>query len=202
VAPAQLLGQQLQQTAPDRLAAAAAAAAAPGAAHDDVLFAVFVILPFIGTSLALVRYNWFPASVFVGDTFCYFAGMTFAVVGIHGHFSKTLILLFLPQIFNFLYSLPQLFRLVPCPRHRLSRVDPQTRLLHPSTFPCKASELRLLKRHSDDEECPNLTVLCAALRLFGPMHERSLTLVLLALQVLSAVVAFFVRYVLLGGAYE
>lgn len=40
----------------------------------------------------------FPARVFVGDTYCYFAGMTFAVVGIHGHFSKTLILMFLPQV--------------------------------------------------------------------------------------------------------
>ena len=35
--------------------------------------------------------NWYPSTVFVGDTFCYFAGMTFAVVGIHGHFSKTLV---------------------------------------------------------------------------------------------------------------
>jgi UDP-N-acetylglucosamine--dolichyl-phosphate N-acetylglucosaminephosphotransferase len=55
----------------------------------------------------------------VGDTYCYFAGMTFAVVGILGHFSKTLLLFFIPQILNFLYSTPQLFKLVPCPRHRL-----------------------------------------------------------------------------------
>lgn len=40
----------------------------------------------------------YPARVFVGDTFCYFAGMTFAVVGIHGHFSKTLLLMFFPQV--------------------------------------------------------------------------------------------------------
>ena len=30
-------------------------------------------------------------------TLCYFAGMTFAVVGILGHFSKTLLLFFIPQ---------------------------------------------------------------------------------------------------------
>ncbi len=60
-----------------------------------------------------------PAKVFVGDTYCYFAGMTFAVVGILGHFSKTLLLFFIPQILNFLYSTPQLFKFVPCPRHRL-----------------------------------------------------------------------------------
>lgn len=59
--------------------------------------------------------------MFVGDTFCYFAGMTFAVVGILGHFSKTMLLFFIPQVLNFLYSLPQLFHVIPCPRHRLPR---------------------------------------------------------------------------------
>jgi UDP-N-acetylmuramyl pentapeptide phosphotransferase/UDP-N-acetylglucosamine-1-phosphate transferase len=43
----------------------------------------------------------------VGDTYCYFAGMTFAAIGIHSHFSKTLLMLFVPQILNFLYSTPQ-----------------------------------------------------------------------------------------------
>ena len=63
----------------------------------------------------------YPSKVFVGDTFCYFAGMTFAVVAILAHFSKTLMLFFVPQVFNFLYSIPQLFKFVPCPRHRLPR---------------------------------------------------------------------------------
>ena len=45
--------------------------------------------------------------MFPGDTFCYFSGMTLAVVAILGHFSKTLLLFFLPQIVNFLYSCPQ-----------------------------------------------------------------------------------------------
>ena len=165
---------------------------------DDALFAIFIILPFIATSLALLRHNWFPASVFVGDTFCYFAGMTFAVVGIHGHFSKTLLLLFLPQIANFLYSLPQLTHVVPCPRHRLPRYDPVSRLMHASTFPCRPSQYRAFKRAPDELECPNFTLICAVLRLAGPMRERSLTVVLLALQVLSVAFAFVVRYVLLG----
>ena len=52
---------------------------------------------------------------------CYFAGMTFAVVGILGHFSKTMLLFFMPQVFNFLYSLPQLLHIIPCPRHRMPR---------------------------------------------------------------------------------
>jgi len=45
--------------------------------------------------------------------------MVFAVVGIQAHFSKTLLLLMVPQILNFGYSVPQLFHLVPIPRHRL-----------------------------------------------------------------------------------
>lgn len=61
--------------------------------------------------------------------------MAFAVVGILGHYSKTLLLFFLPQIFNFLYSVPQLFGLVPCPRHRLPRLDPKTGLLVNSWAP-------------------------------------------------------------------
>lgn len=48
--------------------------------------------------------------------------MTFAVVGILGHFSKTMLLFFIPQAFNFLLSLPQLFLLVECPRHRLPKL--------------------------------------------------------------------------------
>ena len=182
----------------------AGSAAAAGGTDANALFAVFITLPFIATSLALLRFNWFPAKVFVGDTFCYFAGMTFAVVGIHGHFSKTLLLLFLPQVFNFIYSTPQLFRLVPCPRHRLPRVDPETRLMHPSTFPCAAHEYRFpfLKRAAGDTECPNLTILCAVLRVFGPMSERSLTLTLLVLQGLCSCLAFFVRYVLFADAKE
>ncbi|PVU90849.1 hypothetical protein BB561_004705 [Smittium simulii] len=78
-----------------------------------------LMLPFICVSLALYKLNKYPAKVFVGDTYCYFAGMTFAVSGILGHFSKTLLLFFMPQILNFVYSTPQLFRLVPCPRHRM-----------------------------------------------------------------------------------
>ena len=160
----------------------------------EKIFAILMVMPFIGTALGLLRHNWFPAKVFVGDTFCYFAGMTFAVIGIHGHFSKTILLLFLPQIVNFIYSVPQLFKIVPCPRHRLPRVDPNTRLLHTSTFPCKKHEYRLLKVKADEVECPNLTLLCLVLRIAGPMKEQTLTIVMLAIQMLSSAVAFYVRY--------
>ncbi|KAJ2911249.1 tunicamycin resistance protein [Coemansia aciculifera] len=86
------------------------------------LFTLYLLLPFVGVSTALYYWNVYPARVFVGDTYCYFAGMTFAVCGILGHFSKTMLLLFVPQIFNFIYSAPQIFGLVPCPRHRLPKM--------------------------------------------------------------------------------
>lgn len=73
-------------------------------------------------SIFLVR-SRYPARVFVGDTFCYFSGMTVAVVAILGHFSKTALLFFIPQIANFIFSLPQLFHFLPCPRHRLPRFN-------------------------------------------------------------------------------
>lgn len=60
------------------------------------MYSLTIMLPFVACTLALVKYNSFPSQVFVGDTFCYAAGMTFAVVGILGHFSKTLMLFFIP----------------------------------------------------------------------------------------------------------
>ncbi|NXC37528.1 GPT acetylglucosaminephosphotransferase, partial [Penelope pileata] len=87
--------------------------------RDDHIFSLYFMIPFFFTTLGLFYHNWYPSQVFVGDTFCYFAGMTFAVVGILGHFSKTMLLFFIPQVLNFLYSLPQLFHIIPCPRHRL-----------------------------------------------------------------------------------
>ncbi|KAJ1944488.1 tunicamycin resistance protein, partial [Linderina pennispora] len=70
-------------------------------AQQNHMFSLYLLLPFVSVSTALYYWNVYPARVFVGDTYCYFAGMTFAVCGIHGHFSKTLLLLFVPQAFNF-----------------------------------------------------------------------------------------------------
>lgn len=83
----------------------------------------------IGESLLPPRFSFrkltnaflasYPSRVFVGDTWCYFAGQVLACAGVLGHFSKTLLLFFIPQVFNFIFSCPQLFGIVPCPRHRL-----------------------------------------------------------------------------------
>ncbi|KAI9470543.1 MAG: DPAGT1 protein [Benjaminiella poitrasii] len=187
------------------------------------LFSLYFIIPFVGVTLALLWHNWLLAQLFVGDTFCYFAGMTFAVVGILGHFSKTLILFFMPQIFNFLYSCPQLFRFVECPRHRMPRLDPETGLLKCSTArPYDKGKsvsvlghmilkllhaLGLLKVFEYDEkegriiEYNNLTLLNLVLAHLGPMSERNITISVLSIQALASLFAFFIRYQLVHFVY-
>lgn len=185
------------------------------------LFSLYFIIPFVGVTAALLYHNWFPASLFVGDTFCYFSGMTLAVVGILGHFSKTLLLFFIPQIFNFVYSCPQLFRLVECPRHRMPRVHETTGLLHCSTVKPNDKKpigklghaaLKLLntvgflKVFQYDEqggivECNNLTLINLVLARCGPMSERNTTVAVLIIQVLASLLAFFIRYKLVHYVY-
>lgn len=167
---------------------------------ENHLFSVMLMLPFCGVCLGLLRYNWCPASVFVGDTFCYFSGMTFAVVGILGHFSKTLLLFFIPQIINFLWSCPQLFKIVPCPRHRLPRFDGKKMV--PSTFKCKPDDFRLLKKSPTATECPNMTVINLALQILGPMTEHNLCLTLLFFQGSTCLAGLVCRYYIAGFFFE
>lgn len=190
-----------------------------GEAH---LFSLYFLQPFIAVCLALLMHNWYPSRVFVGDTFCYFAGMTFAVVAILGHFSKTMLLFFIPQTFNFIFSVPQLFHIVPCPRHRLPRYNSQTDKLHMSYTVMKRSQLgfvgwlivrifhllRLVhvreskKENKDIIECSNMTIINLALNMLGPMHEASLTIYLLIVQVCCSLLAFFIRYPLAWMVYD
>lgn len=183
----------------------------PHPATEAHMFSLYLLLPFIGVSAALWAHNWYPAKVFVGDTYCYFAGMVFAVVGILGHFSKTLLLLFLPQLFNFIYSAPQLFRLVPCPRHRLPRFNARTGLLEPSTTafrtpPSRAISLALKALHrlrllrvatnaqGEVVECTNFTILNLWLVWWGPMREDKLALGILALQSCVGLLGLVIRH--------
>eukprot|EP00620_Florenciella_sp_RCC1587_P017705 CAMPEP_0182560136 /NCGR_PEP_ID=MMETSP1324-20130603/2971_1 /TAXON_ID=236786 /ORGANISM="Florenciella sp., Strain RCC1587" /LENGTH=434 /DNA_ID=CAMNT_0024772471 /DNA_START=1 /DNA_END=1305 /DNA_ORIENTATION=- len=174
--------------------------------HHHYMFALTLILPFVGNTLGLLAYNWYPSTVFVGDTFCYFAGMTFAVVGIHGHFTKPLWLFFLPQLANFFYSIPQLFKLVPCPRHRLPRVDEASGLMVPSGFECKAGQYRFWKAilllPSDATEMPNFTVINWALRVLGPLSERDLCMALMVLQVVTCAAGLVLRFYAGGHFFD
>jgi len=186
------------------------------------LFSAYFMMPFIAACSALLYYNWFPSEVFVGDTFCYFAGMTFAVVGILGHFSKTMLLFFIPQVINFIYSTPQLFRFIPCPRHRLPKFNPETGFIGMSYTTFKTSDLRPLGKlflslfshlklvHvemgvGEDKESTrvnNLTLLNFVLKILGPLHERTLTLIILGIQVCGSMVAFIIRYHLVRFFYD
>jgi len=139
------------------------------------LFSISLMMPFATTTLALLRFNWYPSRVFVGDCFTYFAGMTFAVVGILSHFPKTLILFFIPQILNFVLSMPQLLKIVPCPRHRLPKYNQTTGLLDPTY---------------------NFNLVNGFLYIFGPMTEDQLCKVCLIFQAVSCAVALILRLLL------
>jgi len=188
-------------------------------AMNSHMFSLYFLLPFLGVSLALLRYNWYPSKVFVGDTYCYFAGFVIAVVGILGHFSKTLMLLLLPQIFNGIYSVPQLFHLVPCPRHRLPRFNARTHLLEPSTmqFITPPSTLSILiltflekfrlvqvTRNTEGQimEASNLTILNLWLVWFGPMKEESLAFGIMGIQLAMGLAALGIRHGLALMIYD
>lgn len=187
-------------------------------AADSHLLSAYLLIPFLGVTIALLYHNWFPASVFVGDTYCYIAGMVFAVTGILGHFSKTILLFFIPQIFNFLYSAPQLFKIVDCPRHRMPRLNEATGLLEPSkvvfskppspimcTIFYTLKKLKLLgvytekSTHNGQERenivaISNMTVMNLTLVNLGPLREDRLTATLMALQFVLSLGALAARH--------
>ncbi|CAE8603618.1 unnamed protein product [Polarella glacialis] len=183
---------------------------------------LFLILPFLAVSLSLLRLNWYPSQVFVGDTYCYFAGMTFAVVSIVGHFSKTMVLFLLPQILNFLYSCPQLFPFIgiPCPRHRMPAFDAAQGTVGNSYAEFRPEELRSLGRlvfwvlktfrlvhvrpgASDGlVQMSNLTLINFVLYAFGPCREDVLCCRLLALQVLCSMLCFATRFGLASYVFD
>lgn len=156
-------------------------------------------------------FSRYPSRVFVGDTFCYLSGMTFAVVGILGHFSKTILLFFLPQILNFLYSVPQLFHFIPCPRHRMPKYNPETDLLECSKTVFRKNELnifgkfffylfktlRVIQWHEDKDgvvSANNFTIINLTICFIGPTHEKKLTLYLMGFQIVCSILAFVIRY--------
>lgn len=162
------------------------ASTAEAVAHRDMtsdhqIRALLLLGPFIGVSLAIWRFNRYPARIFVGDSYTYFAGTVLAVSGITGVYSKTLLLFFAPQVFNFVISLPQLFGVVVCPRHRVPTWNPKTNLLSNSH---------------------NYTILNVILYYAGDMHEAKLTWAVLKCQVAACVMGFIIRYVLSSFLYD
>lgn len=137
------------------------------------VFSITIVMPFFACSLGLFLYNKYPSVVFVGDTYTYFAGMTFACAGILGHFSKTILFFFIPQILNFIISFPQLIGVFPCSRHRLPQYNEQTGLI------------------SGRKEHHNL--LNISLRILGPQREQDICNYLIMFQVVCSGVALFFR---------
>jgi UDP-N-acetylglucosamine--dolichyl-phosphate N-acetylglucosaminephosphotransferase len=143
--------------------------------------------------------------------------MAFAVVAVLGHFSKTLLLFFLPQIFNFVLSTPQLFQLIPCPRHRVpelrkdGRIEASVVLIeNPNVLTLTAvwllSTLKLAKvgvdRKTKSTTCTNLTILNLLLNFTGPIKEDTLTKLFIMVQLAGSVLAFGIRYGMAGFFYE
>ena len=102
--------------------------------YETQMISIYFLLPFLAVSLALYTQNRFPSKIFVGDSYSYFAGIILSCSAILGHYGKTLILFFILQILNFIYSIPQLVGLVPCPRHRMPTLSADMIHLEPSTF--------------------------------------------------------------------
>lgn len=144
--------------------------------------------------------------------------MTFAVVGILGHFSKTVLLFFLPQLINVIYSVPQLLRVIPCPRHRLPKYNAETNTVQASrTIIAKkdvnfltrslmqvGSSLYLVDKIEDNESINinNLTLINFFLIHLGPMSEPVLTKRLLVFQIFCSCIAFIIRYPLASYFYD
>lgn len=195
-----------------------------GTCSEEHLFSLYFMIPFIACSLPILIRNWYPAEIFVGDTYCYFAGMTFAVVGIIGHFSKTMLLFFIPQIANFVLSVPQLFHFIPCPRHRLPRLDPELNKLNPSEVDFKKKDLKPLgwlmlrffsiikliryREYKNNEgeimiTTTNFTIINSVLCWFGPLNEGTLSSVLMLIQIIfGSLLTFFIRYILVKFFYD
>ncbi|XP_045531327.1 UDP-N-acetylglucosamine--dolichyl-phosphate N-acetylglucosaminephosphotransferase [Pieris brassicae] len=181
-------------------------------------FSLHIMIPYLATTLALLKHNWYPSKVFIGDTFCYVSGMTFAVVAILGHFSKTVLLFFIPQIFNFIYSTPQLFHIIPCPRHRLPKYCAETDVVEASRTVIKKNDINVISgallrilsllhlvNKLEDNQCiytNNLTLINLFLIKLGPMSEAKLTMCLLLFQCLCSCLAFIIRYPMASYFYD
>ncbi|KAK0449220.1 N-acetylglucosaminephosphotransferase [Armillaria borealis] len=164
------------------------------------LLSLYFMMPLVAVCLGFLYHNWYPARVFPGDTLCYVTGMAFAVVGIQAHFSKTLLLFFIPQVFNFLLSCPQLVRLGAVSSAQVIRFDAETNLLHPSK--AVLTETTIHPTSGIVLETTNLTILNFFLLHFGPMSEKSLVKVLMCSQVAGSILGFVVRYGLAGLVYD
>lgn len=133
-----------------------------------LFFVVPNVFSYICVCSVLFYFNWFPASIFVGDSWCYLSGAFF--VSVAQHKTEKLAIMMLPQIVNTLFSLPELIG--ECPRHRMPKYDVKNNVLLPSG---------------------KGTLLNNILRVCGPMSEVKLCSIALALQGVCVVVALLLK---------
>ncbi|KAH9387337.1 UDP-N-acetylglucosamine--dolichyl-phosphate N-acetylglucosaminephosphotransferase [Nematocida major] len=168
---------------------------------DKGLLSILLCASLFFSTFSLFLWNKYPAKCFVGDTFCYFAGSALLCIGLFGGFVKTLFLFFSLQLLNFLMSLPQIAKIIPCPRHRMPASDfTGAALLKPSivevskkhvqsSYMCRLvislfTKCRLISCTENKESIclSNFTVLNAILVWTGPISEPALFNVYMALQ--------------------
>ena len=75
---------------------------------DDwkLYFSAALSLIFIGGSMALLRYNKYPARCFVGDVYTYFAGCVYVTAAVAGNYLVMAVFLYFQELINFFLSLP------------------------------------------------------------------------------------------------
>lgn len=173
---------------------------------------VLLSVPFILVSSGLLTMNWYPAKFFSGNSYCYLAGMVVTVTCILNNTTTTVLLHLIPQIFNFIYSCPQLFKFLPCPRHRMPIIHKKSDLITYSTFPLDEKispytmfflsileNLRLVKIERDKDKrkpfnCNNLTLINLLLIHCGPLKEADAVKYLLVIQAISSILGILVIY--------
>ncbi|KAF1784471.1 Histidine phosphatase superfamily [Phytophthora cactorum] len=151
--------------------------------HDNEHFhylSLMFMVPYLATTLGLLKHNWYPSRVFVGDTFCYYAGMTFA------QDAAALLSAAGPQLPVLASSALQDRALPASPTAQVQREDGSTGAFD----------------HYTESTRSNYTIINLFLVVFGPMKENHLVLALLAFQVLCCGLAFYIRYGISGYFYD
>lgn len=143
---------------------------------DDFIISLTLLL--ICSSLPLYLFNRYPAKVFVGDTYCYFGGMALSCIAILSHTTRTLFLFMGIQFFNFVISLPQLFKLFECPKHRMPGFNGKN----------------LVVSYTEKGNRINLTLLNVILFVFGPMREDELCWFVMYMQIFWCSIALLFKH--------
>jgi len=125
---------------------------------------------FTAVCLPLYNQNRYPAKVFSGNSFTTFSGVFFASLAFLGGHNRIVLPLFLPQLVNFMLSLPQLLNITQCPRHRIPTV-------------VEGINKEILMKSSK-----NGTLINLVLEICGPLKESTLCHLLLGIQTIWTLV--------------